>query len=206
LTDVGMRLFRKMLDAVGGSESNPPETIRAAGALYIRDDSGRITPWSIVAWIRSGEVGRLELSRLQEKFEIIRSGAGFSWKKRPRRNAEQLQEAAAILSGLLLSRQIARLRGPGLAIAASDPVDESKPVFRARGLEEIYTVTLDSSSRPVRVECEHAAGARDATFLYSDYSEEDGLLFPRVIHVLFADSRSGMEVRFSSIRRAPGTD
>jgi hypothetical protein len=202
LAELGNRLFRQMTDAIGGSEAKPPETIRASGALYIRDDSGTLASWSVVAWIRSENVIRLELSRLQERYELIQRGTGFSWTKRPRKKeAEQLEEAAAQLAGSLLSRRLASLKAAGLAIAACEPVDEATPRFCVRGPEATYTVTLDSSSRPGRIDREHAEGARDATFLYSDYSQDEGLLCPKVIQVLFTGSKWGIEARFSTIRR-----
>jgi len=202
-SEVGAQLYRQMLEALGTSESKPPETIRASGTLYIRDDSGAVSPWSIVAWIRGQDIIRMEVSRLQERYELIGSGSGFSWKKRPRKkDAGQLQEAAAALAGSLLPRRIEPLKGEGMRIAANDSANEPTARFRAQGAEAAYTVTLDSSSRPSRIQREHEAGARDATFLYSDYVEEDGILYPRAIHVLFDGSQWGIEARFSSVRRA----
>ena len=195
---VGARLLQQMFDAIGGREpANVP--LRAAGTLYLRDEAGEIVPWSIVAWIRGGQLIRVQTSRLKERVELIRT-EGATWRETSRSAAaSQLSAAVALLEPALLPNQMRAMNAAGAsAVACNSDLPVAR--FRIEGAAGGSIVTLDSFSRPSQIEREIRPGSR-ATILYSDYSQLPGLMWPAVIEVLFADSRRGIAVRFSSVQR-----
>jgi hypothetical protein len=198
LNDAGALLLKQMLDALGAPE---PENalVRAAGTLYLRDEAGEIVPWSMVAWIRGGQLLRVQASRLNERVELLRTD-GASWKETSGSAiAPQLSATLALLESALLPNQVRTMNAGDTGAIACD-VDLPGARFRTEGPAGGSIVTLDSFSRPGQIEREVQPAGR-ARFLYSGYSELPGMMWPAVVEVVFADSRRGIEARFSSVQR-----
>ena len=70
LSGLGARLFEHMLRTVGSPAATQSRSVRAVGSLYLRERDGRITSWSISAWIRGTELVRLDASRLNERYTV----------------------------------------------------------------------------------------------------------------------------------------
>jgi hypothetical protein len=198
LTEIGARFLREMLVALGPTEPGN-DSVRAGGALYLRDESGVVVPWSIVAWVRGGQLVRLQASRLSQRVDFVQEGG--SWKEASGIEAtSQLTGAVSLLASSFLPRQVGLLAAAGTGVLACD-LDRPVRRFRTSGPAGTYTVTLDSSSRPGEIEREMNADAPRATFLYSDYSERAGAVWPGMIQVIPAGSGGGIEARFTTVER-----
>lgn len=197
LTDAGRSLLQGMVDALGKASDAHSAAVVASGTLYLRDANGRTVLWSLRALIRGSELVRLDLSRLNELYT-------FPWtatraKKRPPKYPPALEAVAARLGSAVLSRQILLLTAPGTSAEASNP---PQPVLRVKGADSSYLVTLDSLFRPLRIENENAPSTDSPTYMYSEYSQLDGELWPGIIQVITSSPGLTFEVRFSGFQHA----
>ena len=195
LTDSGRLLLQGMVDALGKTPATNSATSIASGTLYLREANGRTVLWSFRAWIRGSDLVWLDLSRLNELYT-------FPWiatraKKHAPKYPPQLEAVAARLASGVLSRQIPLLTAPGMSAEAVNP---PQPVLRVKGADCSYLVTLDNFFRPLRIENENAPSTDNATYMYSEYSQFDGVLWPGVIQVTAAGPGLAFEVRFSGVQ------
>ena len=178
LNQDGSRLFKQMMEALSAAE--PENTsIRAAGTLYLRHGSGEMVPWSMVAWIRRGQLIRVQTARLKDRVELIRT-EGASWKETSKSAAPpELKTAVALLESALLPNQVQMMNARGASAVACD-VDMPVARFRIEGPGGNSTVTLDAFSRPGQIERDIEPRGH-TTFLYSGYSNVSGIVWPSIV-------------------------
>jgi hypothetical protein len=201
LADLGALYLRQMVDALGPAARDA--SVRGAGTLYLRDEAGKIAAWSIFVWSGAEGLSRVEASRFDQRHTFSKTQSG-AWKDSGARQAPQLANAIALLDSALLPRRIEALQAGGATIARDG--DGSGRQFRTAGASGSYVVTLDSLSRPGEIECKPEGEAPPATYLYSEYSETAGLLWPRLIDVARPGSLTAIAVRFSTVERTRAPD
>lgn len=196
LSGLGARLLERMLRTVASPAATQTRSVRAVGTLYLRERDGRITSWSISAWIRGAELVRMDASRLNERYTFPKHTVP---KKRTAatKGPPQLATAAALLPAALLQHQISLLKAPGMMVEATDTKDQ---VFSARGPSGSYLVELDQSFRPTQIRYQDDAHTDSATYVYSEYSEFDGFLWPGLIQVTNPGSQVAFEARFADLK------
>jgi hypothetical protein len=195
LTEFGGDLRQRMLSAVGSPPATNSSTFVTSGTLYAREANGRSVLWSLRAWIRGPELVRLDLSRLNELYT-------FPWipprgKKRPPKYPPQLEAITARFASAILQHQISLLAAPATSAEAVNPLQR---VLQVKGADTSYRVILDEAFRPLRIEKENALSTDSATYLYAEYSQFDGMLWPGLIQVATPGSGLMFEVRFAGVQ------
>jgi hypothetical protein len=192
------------------ANGSPPEkennALRAAGTLYVHDSGGHVTAWSVVAWFRRGHEARFELSRLREKYALIRTAAGDSWDRTLKtKEARLLDSDIRLVSDEQLPRLMESLSDPDLTMVAVDspPGSENLPIFRAEGRSQTYLVTLDAAFRPSEIRVESTVPGASLRLLYSDYVQQGSIFYPKTTQIILSDGAHGIEARFDSVQIDP---
>jgi hypothetical protein len=205
LTTFGASLFRQMLESLG-DDGTQPRTFRATGTLYLQDAGDHRTAWSLVEWLQLADLSTFQVSRLHEKYQITLTQPGLQWKKPPKtEGAKELEPLLQLLLDNRLTRLLESFRGPGCTVVAVDPASgrEGPTAFRVEGSPRTYTVTLDSAHRPSEIRVETSGPGTGLTVLYSDYTEQGGISYPKTTQILLPNGITGVEARFDTFQLAP---
>ena len=203
LVAAGATLFRQMLDSLGLAADASTDVVRAAGTFYVQDREGRRVSWSVVAWLGARGEARFDVSRIQEKYQITRTEAGYIWKRSPKtKEARDLEDGIRLAMDEQLPRVIQHLKDPDYTMVAADLVlgSPSTTILRAEASSGTYVITLDSAHRPCEIELESSGLSSGLRMLYSDYMQERGVFYPKAMQIILPDRAGGVEMRFNTVQ------
>ena len=203
LVAAGATLFRQMLDSLGPAADVSTDVVRAAGTFYVQDHEGRRVSWSVVAWLRARGEARFDVSRIQERYQITRTEAGYVWKRAPKtKEARDLEDGIRLAMDEQLPRVIQHLKDPDYTMVAADlvPGSPSTAILRAEASSGTYIITLDSAHRPCEIELESSGLSSGLRILYSDYTQERGVFYPKAMQIILPDRAGGVEMRFNTVQ------
>jgi hypothetical protein len=199
LNDLGERYLIEMRKALGGSPGKDI-SLRMAGTLYVRDDGGIVTAWSIVAWSGMDGLSRVEASRLNQKSTFERAETS-TWKQSAGRPAAQVAKGISLLDKALRRGYIDSLQSASATLATYENALARE--FIATGLDGGYAITLDPLSRPAEIAHEAQGVAAASRYLYSHYSEVAGLFWPNLVEADDSGEKISIAARFSTVRQLP---
>ncbi len=209
LIAAGTSLFKRMLGSLGAAPGLSFNALRASGTLFVDSAGKPRTAWSLVATITNDHTASFEATRGKQKYQITRTLVGFVWKKTPKtKEAQDLEGAIRIAMDEQLPFLLQRLKGPDVLMIAPDLTigDPMVPVFRAEASWGTCVITLDAAHHPSEIEMESSGLSSGLRIRYSDYKEENSLIYPRETQVILPDRSGGVELRFDKVQVNPSED
>ncbi|MCC6394285.1 MAG: hypothetical protein IT167_27055 [Bryobacterales bacterium] len=203
LERTGNALFERMLAALGGRDRfRSAAPIHALGALQIHNGDAFPVLWKLEVW-RSEEQTKYRVERSGKKYEVIRTAAGYKWKKKPKgQDTPALEEALRLLEAGQLSKTLGRVALGGATAQSSklQYADGEEVTLRVSGGAGPLALKLDSALRPKEIQQESTGLNAALRFLYAGYEGEGAQCRPRRLQVIEpgADAK-GIEVRFDQL-------
>lgn len=198
LERVGGRLFRQMIDALGGPAGlKASGVIRGAGTLKSYAD-GKITEWDLATFIELPANGYFILSGRGQKYEVSRTDSGFVWKPQGA-EVRELEDCLRWIQDFQIANTVGRLQGTSFKMVADQlvPAEGHPVVIRATNGSETYKIALDPDFRPSEITLESTGLDSGLRILYTDYTKLGSSYYPRHAQVILPDaSRHGVVVQF----------
>jgi hypothetical protein len=205
--EFGARLFKAMLDAVGGDATRKDLAVfTATGSATVFDTAGSGSEWNLAATFRTGQatlevknsVAGLKLDCRGETCQAQSTGRPFG----KRLSAEQVQILETNLRqfrtyhlAALLDRMVSAGMQPTAKTANIQGTAEQR--LRMEGKSEVYNISLDAQLLPTVVTLESKTGLGSGfTIGYADYAALGASHYPGTTEIKFPDGKQGLRVRF----------
>ena len=204
----GSELFDGMITALGGESALKESAFfRASGDLDVFDPANNKTQWPFAALISLPAKAKLEISRYNKNYTIVKTESGFTWHPaRKGKEFDDLEDALCHLTDYHITGLVDLLRGPGVRVEAeklhSEPGEDK--VFTVAREAYKYRVTLTSESLPKEILLESGGLNAGLKVLLSKYTRQGAAVTPMMTEVLFpAGGLRGFIVRYESMAVNP---
>ncbi|MCC6391897.1 MAG: hypothetical protein IT167_14960 [Bryobacterales bacterium] len=203
LERTGNALFERMLTALGGrGRFRAAAPVHALGTLQIHSGNAFPVVWKLEVW-RSEEQTKYKVERSGKKHEVVRTAAGYKWKKKPKaQDMAALEEALRLLDAGQLNRTLGRVVLGGAKVLSSklQYADGEEVTLRVSGDAGPLALKLDSALRPKEIQQEPTGLNAALRFLYAGYEGEGAQCRPRRLQVIEPGAEAkGIEVRFDQL-------
>ncbi|MCC6366600.1 MAG: hypothetical protein IT165_24035 [Bryobacterales bacterium] len=201
LERTGTAFFERMLTALGGRDRfRALIPIHGRGTLQIHHGDAFPVLWKLEVW-RSEEWTKYKLERSGKKCEIIRTAAGYQWKKKPKaQDMPAIEEALRLLEAGQLNRTLGRAVLSGAKVLSSRLQYAPGEDVTLRIPAGPLALKLDSAFRPKEIQQEPAGLHAELRFLYAGYEGEGEQCRPQRLQVIEpGEEAKGIEVRFDQL-------
>jgi hypothetical protein len=197
----GTCLFEQMLKSLGAASSSLKQTLRVTGKISLQTVEEHSAEWALVAWIGPDNLGRFDVSRDHERYEIRRTDSTYIWKKRPKSKAvSDIEDGLRLFMSQNLPQLMHRLQASHLTTTATDLISgPANTVIRAETVPDVFSVHLDSAGHPDEIKIESSGLDSGTRIVYSDYTETAGGAYPRFVQVVLPDGRTGVTAQFDDL-------
>jgi hypothetical protein len=203
LERTGTAFFERMLTAMGGKDRfRSAVPVHGRGTLQIHDGNAFPVVWKLEVW-RAEDQTKYKVERSGKKFEVIRTTAGYKWKKKPKgQDIPALEEALRLLEAGQLNKTLGRvvLNGGKVLSSKLQYADGEEVTLRVSGDAGPLALSLDSDLRPKEIHQESVGLHAGLRFLYAGYEGEGEHCLPRRLQIIEPGTEAkGIEVRFDQL-------
>jgi hypothetical protein len=204
----GASLLQAMLEALGGESAlKASAAFSASGRLDVHTKSGAEVTWPFKAVVKLPSSALFEINRNNRKYQIVRSGSGFSWKPNPQgQDFDDLEDALHQLLDHHITRLVDLVCGSG-AKAEAEKLNygpDDAALFWVDREAYKYRITLNPESRPREIFFQSGGLNAGLRVLLSGYAKKGTVFVPMTTEVVLPGAgMRGIIVRYETLDLSP---
>jgi hypothetical protein len=206
--EFGARLFKAMLDALGGEDAvrKNLQSFSATGSATCYDPDGARTEWNLTASFHpkkatfdaKSSAGALRLECTGETCQPQSPGKLFG-KRLPRDKSQKVETDLRQFRSYHLAAILERIMSAKAALSAktADLPAHSDQHLRVESNGEKYEIVLNAQLLPTLITFESKTGLDSGLSIgLADYKPLGNSQYPRVTEIKFPDAKQGLRVQF----------